>query len=151
MDGSGGNRTCVEPVRPRLRLSRTLASRVIRRFVAKRLESPTKNESPFQGDGVCIKIMDSSTVADLGLIRDIEQVAEASGIRCQRGVLPRGGQDGAMIQRSRSGVRTAVFACPVKYIHTRHRNGQHRRPELLPSPSHRVPVAVVIQVQAAFD
>lgn len=23
-----------------------------------------------------------------------------------------------MIQRSRSGVRTAVFACPVKYIHT---------------------------------
>jgi endoglucanase len=23
-----------------------------------------------------------------------------------------------MIQRSRAGVRTAVFACPVKYIHT---------------------------------
>ena len=47
-----------------------------------------------------------------------EAVAKANSIKCQRAVLPRGGQDGAMIQRSRSGVKTIALACPVKYIHT---------------------------------
>lgn len=70
------------------------------------------------GKGVCLKIMDSSTIADLSLVEDLERVADAKGIPHQRGLLPRGGQDGAMMQRSRSGVRTAVFACPVRYIHT---------------------------------
>ncbi len=70
------------------------------------------------GEGVCIKVMDSSTIADIRLVEDIERVAGERDLKCQRGVLARGGQDGAMIQRSRSGVRTAVFACPVKYIHT---------------------------------
>ena len=70
------------------------------------------------GEGVCIKVMDSSTIADIRLVEDIEAVAAKHKIKCQRGVLPRGGQDGAMIQRSRVGVRTAVFACPIRYIHT---------------------------------
>ena len=70
------------------------------------------------GAGVCLKVMDSSTIADIGLIEDLEALARKKRIKCQRGLLPRGGQDGAMIQRARSGVRTAVFACPVKFIHT---------------------------------
>jgi len=79
---------------------------------------PEEQRVTVPGDGVCLKIMDSSTIADLGLLEDLEAVAAKNNIPCQRGVLPRGGQDGAMIQRSRSGVRTAVFACPIKYIHT---------------------------------
>ena len=63
-------------------------------------------------------IMDSSTIADIKLIEEVETIAEEQNIKCQRGVLPRGGQDGAVIQRSRKGVRTVVFGCPVKYIHT---------------------------------
>lgn len=70
------------------------------------------------GKGVCLKIMDGSTITDIALVEDLERVAAAERIDCQRGVLPRGGQDGAMMQRSRAGVRTAVFACPVRYIHT---------------------------------
>lgn len=70
------------------------------------------------GAGVCLHIMDSSMIADIRLIEDIESIAAAQDIRCQRGILPRGGQDGAAIQKSRSGVRTVSFACPVKYIHT---------------------------------
>jgi len=70
------------------------------------------------GGGVALKIMDSSTIADIALIEDLEKIAAAEGIPCQRGVLPRGGQDGAMMQRSRAGVRTAVFACPIRHIHT---------------------------------
>lgn len=79
---------------------------------------PEEQRVTVPGDGVCLKIMDSSTIADLKLLEQIEEIAAQRGIPCQRGVLPRGGQDGAAIQRSRSGVRVAVFACPVKYIHT---------------------------------
>ena len=57
-------------------------------------------------------------ISDIDLIEEIEAVAAAENIKCQRGILPRGGQDGAVIQRSRRGVRTVAFACPIKYIHT---------------------------------
>ena len=57
-------------------------------------------------------------IGDIKLIEEIEAIAEAKNIACQRGILVRGGQDGAVIQRSRSGVRTVAFACPIKYIHT---------------------------------
>ncbi len=70
------------------------------------------------GEGVCLKVMDSSTIADIDLVKELETTARDRNIRVQRGVLPRGGQDGGMIQRARHGVRTGVLACPVKYIHT---------------------------------
>lgn len=79
---------------------------------------PEEQRVTVPGDGVCLKVMDSSTIADIKLLEELEAIAEKNNIPCQRGVLPRGGQDGAAIQRSRSGVRVAVFACPVKYIHT---------------------------------
>ena len=79
---------------------------------------PDEERVTVAGDGVCLHVMDSSMISDIGLIEEIETVAAKSEIKCQRGILPRGGQDGAVIQRSRSGVRTVAFACPVKYIHT---------------------------------
>ncbi|MBI1368066.1 MAG: M42 family peptidase [Planctomycetes bacterium] len=79
--------------------------------------APEQHVTKF-GKGVCIKVMDGSAIADIGLIEDIEAVAKKKRIKHQRGVLPRGGQDGGIIQRTRAGVRIAVFACPVKYIHT---------------------------------
>ena len=79
---------------------------------------PDEERVTIAGDGVCLHIMDSSMIGDIGLIEEIEAVATANDIKCQRGILPRGGQDGAAIQRSRSGVRTVAFACPIKYIHT---------------------------------
>jgi len=40
-----------------------------------------------------------------------------------------------MLQRSRAGVRTAVFACPIRYIHTvtemAHKTDLKSYPELL--------------------
>ncbi|TWT52301.1 putative aminopeptidase YsdC [Thalassoglobus neptunius] len=96
---------------------------------------PEEQHITIPGDGVCLKIMDSSTIADLKLLEELEAIAEANNIPCQRGILPRGGQDGAMIQKSRSGVRTAVFACPVKYIHTvtemSHKTDLESYPQLL--------------------
>lgn len=79
---------------------------------------PDEDRVSVAGDGVCLHVMDSSMISDIRLIEDFEKVARANSIRCQRAILPRGGQDGAAIQRSRSGVRTIAIACPIKYIHT---------------------------------
>jgi endoglucanase len=79
---------------------------------------PDEDRVSVSGDGVCLHVMDGSMISDIRLIEDFETVARTRGIKCQRAVLPRGGQDGAVIQRSRSGVRTIALACPVKYIHT---------------------------------
>ncbi len=70
------------------------------------------------GQGISLKIMDGSTIADLDLIEDLEKVADKHRIPHQRSAMYRAGQDGAMIQRSRTGVRTVIWACPVRYIHT---------------------------------
>jgi endoglucanase len=79
---------------------------------------PEEERVTVAGDGVALHVMDSSMISDIKLIEEIEAIAKEKNIKCQRGILPRGGQDGAVIQRSRSGVRTVSFACPVKYIHT---------------------------------
>ena len=79
---------------------------------------PDEERVTVAGDGVCLHVADSSMIADIKLIEEIESIAAEHNIRCQRGILARGGQDGAAIQRSRSGVRTVAFACPIKYIHT---------------------------------
>lgn len=70
------------------------------------------------GAGVSVQIADSSMISDPLLVRDIEKVARDRGIKCQRSLILGAGQDGALIQRSRAGVRTAVLSCPVKYLHT---------------------------------
>jgi endoglucanase len=79
---------------------------------------PDEDRVSVSGDGVCLHVMDGSMISDIGLIDDFEKIARSRDIKCQRAILPRGGQDGAVIQRSRSGVRTIALACPVKYIHT---------------------------------
>lgn len=71
-----------------------------------------------QGDGAGIKVQDSSLIADHRLVADLCAVAEKNDIKHQRCILPRGGQDGAAIQRSRSGVRTAAVVVGTRYIHT---------------------------------
>ena len=79
---------------------------------------PDEDRVSVAGAGVCLHVMDSSMIADIRLIEDFEKIARSNSISCQRAILPRGGQDGGAIQRSRSGVRTVALACPIKYIHT---------------------------------
>ena len=45
-------------------------------------------------------------------------MAKRKKIPHQRCILPRGGQDGAAIQRSGIGARTAAVVCGTRYIHT---------------------------------
>ncbi|MQX38093.1 M42 family metallopeptidase [Roseospira navarrensis] len=71
-----------------------------------------------QGRGVALQVADSSTLADMGLVRQAERLARTRDIPCQRSLMLGGGQDGAMIQRSREGVRTLVMSGPVRHMHT---------------------------------
>lgn len=70
------------------------------------------------GDGVAIMVQDSSMIADYQLVAELCTVAEKNKIPYQRCILPRGGQDGAAIQRAGAGARTASIVCGTRYIHT---------------------------------
>ncbi len=70
------------------------------------------------GDGVGIMIQDSSMIADHQLVAELCTVAEKNTIPYQRCILPRGGQDGAAIQKSGPGARAAAVVCGTRYIHT---------------------------------
>ena len=71
-----------------------------------------------QGDGVAILIQDSSMISDARLVEDLCAIARRHRIPHQRSILPRGGQDGAAIQRAGRGARTIGVCCGTRYIHT---------------------------------
>jgi endoglucanase len=71
-----------------------------------------------QGDGAAVMVQDSSMISDYRLVDDICAVARKHRIPCQRAVLPRGGQDGAAIQRSGKGARCVALGAGTRYIHT---------------------------------
>ena len=79
---------------------------------------PEEKRVSVAGGGVALHVMDSSAISDITLIETMEQVAADRKISVQRALLPRGGQDGAAMQRARTGSRMVAMACPIKYIHT---------------------------------
>ena len=70
------------------------------------------------GQGVGIKVSDSSMVSHGWLVDAMAGLAEANDIAHQFEVLPRGGTDGGAIQRSRGGVATITLSNPSRYVHT---------------------------------
>ncbi len=71
-----------------------------------------------QGDGAAIMIQDSSMISDWRLVDAVCDCAKKHRIPVQRAVLPRGGQDGAAIQRSGKGARCVAIGAGTRYIHT---------------------------------
>lgn len=70
------------------------------------------------GEGVGIKVSDSSMVSHGWLVDVMADLAERHGIAHQFEVLPRGGTDGGAIQRSRGGVASITLSNPSRYVHT---------------------------------
>ncbi len=70
------------------------------------------------GEGVGIKIMDSSLICHPRLVDHFRRVAEAKEIKHQMEVLPRGGTDAGAMQRSRGGCASITLSIPTRYIHT---------------------------------
>ncbi len=71
-----------------------------------------------QGKGVAIKIMDSGSISNRGLVDEFINVAQMRTIPYQLSVLPLGGTDAAPMQRTRSGIRAMTLAIPTRNIHT---------------------------------
>lgn len=70
------------------------------------------------GDGIGIKVFDSSMISTRRLVDEMVDLAEREGVRYQLEVLPLGGTDAAAIQRSRAGVPSITLSVPTRYIHT---------------------------------
>lgn len=70
------------------------------------------------GEGIGIKVFDSSMVSDRRLVDAFSDLAGREGIACQLEVLSQGGTDGAAIQLSRGGVPTVTLSLPTRYIHS---------------------------------
>ncbi len=71
-----------------------------------------------QGKGFGLHVKDSSFIADLALVEEIEALAQAEEIPYQRTILARGGQDGAAAQQAAAGARAVGIVVGTRYIHT---------------------------------
>lgn len=70
------------------------------------------------GDGVAIKIKDSSSISNPQLVRKLRKIAEEKGIKYQMEILPRGGTDAGALQLTRDGAAVATISIPTRYIHS---------------------------------
>jgi putative aminopeptidase FrvX len=70
------------------------------------------------GQGVAIKIMDSASISDSGLVGELRGLAEAGRIPYQLEILPRGGTDAGGMQRARAGARAVTLSIPLRYVHS---------------------------------
>lgn len=71
-----------------------------------------------QGKGFGLHVKDSSFIADIDLVEEIEALAKKNSIPCQRTILARGGQDGAAAQQAAAGARAVGIVVGTRYIHT---------------------------------
>lgn len=70
------------------------------------------------GEGVAIKVFDSSFIPNFKLVGHLREVAERHSIRHQMEVLPRGGTDAGAMQRARGGAAAITISIPSRYVHT---------------------------------
>lgn len=79
---------------------------------------PEPEQVTVQGRGFGLHIKDSSFIADMALVKDIEALALAKKIPYQRTILAAGGQDGAAAQQAAAGARAVGIVVGTRYIHT---------------------------------
>jgi endoglucanase len=70
------------------------------------------------GEGTAIKIMDSSTICDVRMVRFMKQTADKHKIKWQTELLPAGGTDTAGMQRmTTKGTIAGAVSIPTRHIH----------------------------------
>ena len=70
------------------------------------------------GDGVAIKMMDTSAIADYRMVEYLKKTAKGHNLKWQPEVLTGGGTDTAGIQRmSKNGVIAGAISIPTRHIH----------------------------------
>ena len=71
-----------------------------------------------QGKGFGLHVKDSSFIADVELVAEIEALAIKNKVPYQRTILARGGQDGAAAQQAAAGARAVGIVVGTRFIHT---------------------------------
>lgn len=81
-------------------------------------ESKPEEQVTQLGNGVAIKIMDSSTICDYRMIRYQQKIAEEYNIKWQPELLTMGGTDTAGIQRmGKTGAIAGAISIPTRHLH----------------------------------
>ena len=80
--------------------------------------TPIEQSVTRMGEGVALKVMDSSAISTRWLLDEFAALAEREGVPYQYEILPLGGTDAGAIQRSRRGVATLTLSIPSRYVHT---------------------------------
>ena len=70
------------------------------------------------GDGVVIPFMDRGTIYDRDIYRILTNIAEKNNIPWQTKTYVAGATDASVFQRSRSGVKAAGVAAPIRNLHS---------------------------------
>ena len=70
------------------------------------------------GEGVGIKLKDSSVITNHKVHRRLREVAESDGIDHQMEVLPAGGTDTGGLQRTSGATPAGAVSVPTRYLHT---------------------------------
>lgn len=71
------------------------------------------------GEGVAIKIMDSSVIADRRMVAFLKKVADDASIKWQPELLPAGGTDTANLQKMvKGGAIAGAISIPTRHIHS---------------------------------
>jgi len=70
------------------------------------------------GEGVAIKIMDSSFIASPKLVKKFQEIARRRRIKHQMEILPRGGTDAGGVQRAGGAVAAMTLSIPTRYVHS---------------------------------
>ena len=70
------------------------------------------------GEGIAVKIMDSSLICHPGVVKEMEETAKRCGAKVQREVLRAGGTDAGAIQATRAGIPSGVLSIPCRYVHS---------------------------------
>ncbi len=79
---------------------------------------PVHESVTTQGKGFGLHIKDSSFIADIDLVKEIEALAKKNKIAFQRTMLARGGQDGAAAQQAAAGAKAVGIVVGTRFIHT---------------------------------
>ena len=70
------------------------------------------------GDGVAVKIKDSSVICHAGLVDALLETAKREGIAAQCEILTAGGTDTSSVQMTGFGCRAGALSIPCRYIHS---------------------------------
>lgn len=80
--------------------------------------SKPHNQVTKSGGGAVMTAVDRAAISDKEYFDFVTEIAAKNNIKLQIKRTTAGGTDAGAIQRSNSGVKTAVFAVPCKYIHS---------------------------------